>query len=601
MAQINGRKGEMPFTYTGTWNLYDWDGGTRWYAEFLTSGTLSPKHSFWCDAFLVGGGGSGGRILDLDGSYLSNNGHSFAYGGGGGGGRTSNYYDISVDADFSVTIGAGSVSNSTGGTSSFGDGSRNASGGNSAAGISHYDYISTNWNHGAGADGGSGGGTGGRSGATNGGNSPDSLFVYATISGGKGQGVSTRPFWDSNNASAPWNTMQFGGGGGGGLGGTSGTSVTSGGDGGGGFGARSTMSNNEISSISLINATNGVSNTGGGGGGGAFYWYYNYNSQYINNAISQSGNGGSGIVIIRGAGADAYLNKPPTTPDGITYPSVVNAGKQATIATGGSTDPEGDSITYVWEHRADSGVYDPIGKTTGLSIEATIPTVGETWQARVKAADSKGAESGWTTGPAVPINYNNEPTISGEDTDIGAHASPVSYSYTVDDVDEGDILAVTESIVTGGAETPLRAFTAARGVSYTADTAPVWIRLLDGAHTLKIHVDDGNGGIAERLVAFSRTISRISGRRSVATDTLVTKCLLSMFPATPAAMRAEVCNNPFDAAPVWEDVSNKLGTRVHFFENTASEHLGFAMRFYILPTQADTSVSLFVPRISGEQ
>ncbi len=97
-------------------------------------------------------------------------------------------------------------------------------------------------------------------------------------------------------------------------------------------------------------------------------------------------------------------NTPPTIPNGITY-GQPNAGKPLLLSTGGSTDPDGDNINYVWEHRTDNGVYTQIGVTTEPQIVATVPTSGTTYQARVKAVDDKGAESGYTTGLALTINY----------------------------------------------------------------------------------------------------------------------------------------------------------------------------------------------------
>lgn len=111
------------------------------------------------------------------------------------------------------------------------------------------------------------------------------------------------------------------------------------------------------------------------------------------------GSGGSGIVIIRGV-----LNRAPTDPTHIAY-SQPRAGQTLILSATSSTDPDGDPVSYVWEHRTDSGTYTVAGTTTDPQITATVPDSGETYQARVKAVDDKGAASGYCTGEALPIIY----------------------------------------------------------------------------------------------------------------------------------------------------------------------------------------------------
>ncbi|MCL2152436.1 MAG: hypothetical protein FWH57_05675 [Oscillospiraceae bacterium] len=44
---------------------------------------------------------------------------------------------------------------------------------------------------------------------------------------------------------------------------------------------------------------------------------------------------------------------------------------------------------------------------------------------------------------------------------------------------------------------------------------------------LRIHVDNRSGGIAQRLITFARNINQISGKRAIITVTLATNCLPS--------------------------------------------------------------------------
>lgn len=285
----------------------------------------------------------------------------------------------------------------------------------------------------------------------------------------------------------------------------------------------------------------------------------------------------------------AYIiqwNQPPTTPSSISH-GTPRAGQSLTITTGGSTDPEGNAISYVWERRVDSGAYTQIGITSAKSIVDTVPSSGTNYQVRVKAVDSNGAESAYRTGNATAISYNTNPVISGSDQNVGAKADPFSYQYTVTDNEAASqTLTVTETVTNGTETITLRTYTATSGAQNTADLSEAWLRLLTGSHVLKIYVTDGAGGSATRLITFSRTVTRIAASRAITTDAKVEKVFLSLYPAdhpADATLHVEVTNNPFDDSPVWEDITSKVGKFVHTFTNTTvtSSFYGLAYRFYM--------------------
>lgn len=285
----------------------------------------------------------------------------------------------------------------------------------------------------------------------------------------------------------------------------------------------------------------------------------------------------------------AYIiqwNQPPTTPSSISY-GTPRAGQALTITTGGSTDPEGNAINYVYERRVDNGAYTQIGITTAKSITDTVPSSGTNYQVRVKAVDAHGAESAYRTGSAKAISYNTNPVISGSDQNVGAKTEPFTYEYTVTDGEAASqTLTVTETVTNGSETITLRTYKATSGSQNTANLSGVWLRLLTGSHVLKIYVTDGAGGTATRLITFSRTVTRIAASRAIATDAKVTKVFLSLYPAdhpADATLHVEVTNNPFDDSPVWEDITSKVGKFVHTFANTTvtSPDFGLAYRFYM--------------------
>lgn len=285
------------------------------------------------------------------------------------------------------------------------------------------------------------------------------------------------------------------------------------------------------------------------------------------------------------------LNQPPTDPTSVTIPDTVQFGAEYDITWSPSEDPDGDTLTYTVEQQLDTGSWVQLATgVSGTAYTATAPTTGTQFRARVKATDSYGNESGYGVSGYAVINYNNPPVISGEDEDIGPQVSPVTYAYTVDDVDESQTLTVTEALVTGSQVTVLRSFAADRQQEYTADTSAVWLPLAASAHTLRITVEDEVGGSATRNITFTRQINRLEALRAVTTSTALTQCTVRLYPETQppgATVHCEVSNNPFDATPVWEDISSELGV-AHVFANTTVEVPGFAMRFYVQKAEGST-------------
>lgn len=284
----------------------------------------------------------------------------------------------------------------------------------------------------------------------------------------------------------------------------------------------------------------------------------------------------------------AYIlqwNQPPSDPSSISY-GTPQAGNSLVLSTGGSTDPEGDAISYVWERKIDSGAYVQLGITTAKTFTDTVPTSGTTYTARVKAVDANGLESGYCTGSAKTISYNTPPVISGSDQNLGAKTAPFTYQYTVTDAQTAtQTITVTEKLTNGTQTIALRTYTATSGAQNTVDLSSVWLPLLSGTHVLTITATDSAGGSATRKITFSRTVSRIAAARAFNTDALVQKVFVSLYPATipaDATLHLEVTNNPFDTSPVWVDITDKANRLVHVFTNTtAAKGYGLGYRFYI--------------------
>ena len=270
------------------------------------------------DFLVIAGGGAGAG---------NNNGNGYGSGGGGAGGYRTSYgsgtisggsstvetdYRITADGSttYTVTIGAGSgterviASNSKfaeiisiGGGSSENNNTFNGQTGGSASGVTG--FTSTNIGYGLegqGSNGGqsndAGGGGGGASAVGANGSTPNGG------AGGAGQ-----------SSSITGSAVTRGGGGGG-----AGRAAGSGGAGGsGGGGAGANGANGGVG----LTGTNGTVNTVGGGGGGSG-----------GTSPSSDSNGGSGIVILRWATADATIGGTRT---GLTDGGVQTDGSDSYI------------------------------------------------------------------------------------------------------------------------------------------------------------------------------------------------------------------------------------------------------------------------------
>ena len=256
----SGELGELSIiSYTGEYEIRD-NGEIR----FLTSGSLVLANDSAVDVFCVGGGASGSRAII---SYTSE--HLAGSGGAGGYTKTKRNVIAYGGVVYPIVVGDGGIGTDGAASSALGV---KANGGKMYAVIGNPAVIQT-------PDGGSGGGgytnTIGGIGGTDGGDGTG-------INAGKGQGRTTRAFEEENGE-------VFADGGAGGT--SSGEEFAEGGENGGG-------------GANPDGAVNGMTNTGGGGAGGS--WITRSVEQedglvIVETVESEPGNGGSGIVIIRGA------------------------------------------------------------------------------------------------------------------------------------------------------------------------------------------------------------------------------------------------------------------------------------------------------------
>lgn len=323
-----------------------------------------------------------------------------------------------------------------------------------------------------------------------------------------------------------------------------------------------------------------------------WYWWlrspyssYSYNVRHVdaggsaNHSSAYGGHGGvrpalnlsSGILVSDTPDSDgAYTiiwNQAPTPPPSITIPEDIRSGKSAVITWGGSTDPEGGAVSYELERKTNSGSFTQIyAGAANTYTDNGVTSAANTVQWRVRAKDNYGEYSAYLTGPSRSVIHNVDPTVSGQDTNLGIVAEPPSTSYTVNDADTEDELTVVERI--DGVE--VRTIDdAVRNQTYTfAVTDEQFAGLADGEHAMTITVTDTIGNSTTRTITFERSVSGIEFIVGpVNTDAAAEKILVSLrYYADDSAVALSVSNNAADASPVWEAATPGLK---HIFSNNS--------------------------------
>jgi hypothetical protein len=264
--------------------------GTYWYHAFLSSGTFTPSQTISCDVLQIAGGGSGDTNVTAGGgaggvSYLASQSVTatrqvVVVGAGAAGGNGFGYQNGSNSQFASLTAALG------GGASGLWTNGNGVAGGSGGGGAGYTGTGGASLSS-QGNAGGNGVNSGGGFGASGGGGGAGGVGGNASGStpGAGGVGTTTYSSWGlatGTGQNVGGTVFYAGGGRGGGYTTSPNYAIFAGSNGGGGFGS---TFDRGISG-SQADGGAGLANTGGGGGGGG-------------SSGGWSGNGGSGIVIVR--------------------------------------------------------------------------------------------------------------------------------------------------------------------------------------------------------------------------------------------------------------------------------------------------------------
>ena len=295
-------------------------------------------------------------------------------------------------------------------------------------------------------------------------------------------------------------------------------------------------------------------------------------------------------------------NNAPSAPPSIAVPKDVKGGSTLVISWTAASDSDGNLSGYILERSTDGGsVYTQVYKGNALTYTDTITNGWSTVMYQVKAYDTEGLESGYTTSAIRTVRYNVAPAINASSTSLGEKNAPFSFAYTVTDAD-GDTLTVTEKL--DGKTTATRTGIAS-GTALTfeqaADVAG-FQRILNGNHTLTVEARDGKE-TTSASATFTKAVhaASVTLTTPLAVDGDITVAILQVSGSIPndAAFEAEATNNALDDSPVWQDVTAEVRKGMNIVFKNQAASAGAAFNFRISVERGASGEGGYIDSVSG--
>ena len=374
-----------------------------------------------------------------------------------------------------------------------------------------------------------------------------------------------------------------------------------------------------------VNNSDGYSNSNFSTSKGWYWWLrtpYSSNASYVRNVNSDgtlnsvhaySGYGGvrplcnlkSSILVSDSPNAsgnyEIIYNAAPSAPPSITAPQSAYSGQNINISCAEATDPDGDALTYVFERSANSGAWTQVQSSAARTFAEMVSTAWNTLQYRVKAVDTAGNSSAYTTSGSIPVIHNQPPVISGQNADLGVKRADFTYEYSVTDPDN-DVVNVVEKI--DGSTINTRNNVTLGETLTLSVSGNTFTGLTNAQHTITITATDSAGNSATRTLTFTKAINSfvITLTEPLEAESQPTRCNINVNRDIPAGgtFKVEACNNPYDVQPVWEDCTNAvISGLAHVFENTVNTATQFGLNIRVTVERGDALTACWVSGIGG--
>lgn len=329
------------------------------------------------------------------------------------------------------------------------------------------------------------------------------------------------------------------------------------------------------------------------------------NAYYGDGGVRPLCNLSSSILVSDTTNSDGnyeiIYNAAPSAPPSITVPATAYSGQNINVSCAEASDPDGDALTYCFERSYNSGAWTEVQASAALTFTEAVSTAWNTLKYRVRAKDSYGNYSAYTTGGDIAVVHNQPPVISGSNADLGIKRSDFTYEYSVTDPDK-DVVGVVVALDGTAIET-INSVTL--GATLTLSVAGnTFTALTNAQHTITITATDSAGNSAIRTLTFTKSISGfiITLATPLEAEAQPTRANVKVTRDIPAGgtFKVEVTNNPFDASPVWEDCTNAVVQGVaHVFENKINTAAQYGMNIRVTVERGDALTACWVSGIGG--